>query len=90
MKKKVWTKTAESIKCQVTDLKLNQALKHKHNSRSFYKLPNGKYLSKSTEAMKKYLDILYPEQVEHEGENYLKDTDEAVRKAKRNLGIEVE
>ena len=37
MRKKVWTKTAEAIKCKYTGLKLNQAVKSKTNSRAFKK-----------------------------------------------------
>ena len=69
MKKKVFESTAEQIKCKVSGLKLNEADKKRDNSRAFYKLPNGEYLSKSTSVMKKYLDDLFPEQVENEGIN---------------------
>ena len=69
MKKKVFKKTAEIIECKLTGLKLNQADKRRHNSRAFYRLPNGEFLSKSTTAMKKYLDEKFPEQVENEGTN---------------------
>ena len=68
-RKKIWTKTAESVKCKYTGIALNEALKHKHNSRAFYKLPNGEYMCKSDEAMKKHMEELYPEQLEHEGQN---------------------
>ena len=69
MKKKVFESTAGQIKCKISGLKLNQADKDRDNSRAFYKLPNGEYLSKSTTTMKKYLDDLFPEQVENEGIN---------------------
>ena len=90
MRKKVWTKTAEAIKCKYTGLKLNQAVKSKTNSRAFKKLPNGEYMSLSSEAVKQHLDELYPNEVEHEGDNFIKDTDEKVRNAKKNLGYEIE
>ena len=61
--------TAKSIKCKYTGLKLIEADSKRDNSRAFYKLPNGEYLSKSTSVMKKYLDDLFPEQVENEGIN---------------------
>ena len=73
MRKKVWTKTATAIKCKFTGIKLNEVDNKKHNSRAFYKLPNGEYLSRSTEAMRKYLDEKYPERVEHEGCNVDKE-----------------
>ena len=69
LRKKVWTKTAESIKCKYTGIKLNQALKHKHNSRAFWDLGNGEFMCKSDEAMKKHLEELYPQQLEHDGQN---------------------
>ena len=68
-RKKVWTKTAKNIKCKATGLKLTEANKSKHNSRAFYKLGNGEYLSRSNEAMRKFLDDKYPDRVEHDGEN---------------------
>ena len=86
----MWTKTAEVVKCKYTGIKLTQALKHKHNSRAFKKLPNGEYMSLSGEAMRKHLDELYENEVEHDGENFIKDTDPAIRSAKKNLGIEIE
>ena len=89
-RKKVWTKTAEAIKCKYTGVKLNQAFKTKHNSRAFKKLPNGEFMSLSTDAVRKHLDELYPNEVEHDGDNFLKDNDEEVRRIKRNLGIEIE
>ena len=73
MRKKVWTKTATAIKCKFSGIKLNEVDNNKHNSRAFYKLPNGEYLSRSTEAMRKYLDEKYPERVEHEGSNVDKE-----------------
>lgn len=66
---KLMKKTAEKIKCKYTGLQLNQANKKKHNSRAFYKLPNGEFMSRSTEAMRKYLDEQFPERVENEGTN---------------------
>ena len=87
---KLWTKTASKVKCKYTDITLTQALKHKHNSRAFKKLPNGEYMSLSSEAMRKHLDELYDTEVEHDGENFIKDTDPKVRSAKRNLGIDIE
>ena len=89
-RKKVWTKTAEAIKCKYTGLKLNQAVKSKVNSRAFKKLPNGEYMSLSNKAVKQHLDELSPNEVEHEGDNFIKDTDEKVRNAKKNLGYEIE
>ena len=58
-RKKLWTKTAKNIKCKYTGIKLTEVDNKQHNSRAFYKLPNGEYLSRSTEAMKKYLDDKY-------------------------------
>ena len=87
---KLWTKTASKVKCKYTGIKLNQALKHKHNSRAFKKLPNGEYMSLSSEAMRKHLDELYDTEVEHDGENFIKDVEPEVRAAKRNLGIDIE
>ena len=69
MKKKVFESTAGKIKCKVSGLHLNQADSKRHNSRAFYKLPNGEFLSKDTDTMKKFLDEMYPEQVENEGIN---------------------
>ena len=69
MRKKVWTKTATAIKCKFTGIKLNEVDNKKHNSRAFYKLPNGEYMCKSAVSMKKHLEELYPEQLEHEGQN---------------------
>ena len=66
---KLMKSTSETITCKYTGIKLIEADKSKHNSRAFYKLPNGEYMSRSTEAMKKYLDEQYPERVEHEGCN---------------------
>ena len=84
MKKKVFESTAGQIKCKISGLKLNQADKDRDNSRAFYKLPNGEYLSKSTSAMKKYLDDLFPEQVENEGINKDKVTgDEQIKERYR-------
>ena len=87
---KLWTKTAKAIECKYTGVKLTQALKHKHNSRAFKKLPNGEYMSLSNEAIKQHLDEIYPNEVEHDGENFINDTDPKVRTAKRNLGIDIE
>ena len=72
-RKKLWTRTANKIKCKYTGVKLTQADYKKHNSRAFYELGNGEYLSRSTEAMKKYLDDKYPHKVEHDGDNVDKD-----------------
>ena len=65
--------TAEKIKCKYTGRKLIEADSSRDNSRAFYKLPNGEYMSRSTEAMRKYLDEKYPERVEHEGSNVDKE-----------------
>ena len=89
-RKKVWTKTAKAIKCKYTGVKLNQALKQQHNSRAFKKLPNGEFMCLSNEAMRKHLDELYESEVEHEGDNFIKDTDEETRRIKKNLGLEIE
>tara|TARA_Y100000593_G_C4130530_1_gene247129 strand:+ start:238 stop:525 length:288 start_codon:yes stop_codon:yes gene_type:complete len=67
-RKKLWTKTAKEIKCKYTGIRLTEADNKKHNSRAFYKLENGEYMSRSTEAMKQYLDDRY-ERVEHDGHN---------------------
>ena len=72
-RKKLWTKTAEKIKCKYTGIKLTQADNKRHNSRAFYKLNNGEYLSRSTEAMKQYLDETFPDRVEHDGTNTNKE-----------------
>jgi len=90
MRKKLWTKTAKAVKCKYTDIDLTQAVKKHHNSRAFKKLANGEYMSLSNEAMRKHLDELYDTEVEHEGENYLKDTDPDTRRIKKNLGIPIE
>ena len=71
-RKRLWTKTAQKIKCKFTGLKLTEADNKRHNSRAFYKLDNGEYMSRSTEAMKQYLDERY-ERVEHDGHNVDKD-----------------
>ena len=89
-RKKLWTKTAKAIKCKYTGIDLTQAVKKHHNSRAFKKLPNGEYMSLSSEAVKQHIDEIYPNEVEHEGENFLKDTDPEIRRIKGNLGIEVE
>ena len=70
---KLLKETAEKIKCKYTGLQLNMADKVKHNSRAFYKLPNGEFMSRSTEAMRKYLDEQFPERVENEGTNVDKE-----------------
>ena len=92
-RKKVWTKTADRIKCKATGLKLTEALKSKHNSRAFYKLGNGEYLSRSTEAMRKYLDEQFPNRVEHEGENVDSNgepsLDEQYQKLCKKYGYEI-
>ena len=49
---KAMSSTAQKIKCKVTGLKLIEADSSRDNSRAFYKLPNGEYLSRNTEAMK--------------------------------------
>ena len=72
-RKKLWTKTAEQIKCKYTGIKLTEADSKRDNSRAFYKLPNGEYLSRSSKAMKEYLDETFPEKVEHDGHNVDKD-----------------
>ena len=72
-RKKLWTKTAEKIKCKYTGIKLTQADNKRHNSRAFNKLNNGEYLSRSTEAMKQYLDETFPDRVEHDGTNTNKE-----------------
>ena len=70
---KLLKETAAKIKCKYTGLQLNMADKVKHNSRAFYKLPNGEYLSRSSEAMQKYLDEQFPDRVENEGTNIDKE-----------------
>ena len=85
MKKKVFETTASQIKCKITGLQLNQADKKRYNSRAFYKLPNGEYLSKSTSAMKKYLDEMYPEQVENEGCNVDKEGKKLIHEEHRDV-----
>ena len=72
-RKKLWTKTAEQIKCKYTGIKLTEADSKRDNSRAFYKLPNGEYMSRSTKAMKQYLDETFPDRVEHDGTNTNKD-----------------
>ena len=67
-RKKLFTKTASQVKCKYTGIKLTEADNKKHNSRAFYELGNGEYMSRSTEAMQKYLDDKY-ERVEHDGSN---------------------
>jgi hypothetical protein len=71
-RKKLWTKTAKNIKCKYTGVKLTEADNTKHNSRAFYELGNGEYMSRSTKAMQKYLDDKY-ERVEHDGTNMDKE-----------------
>ena len=75
-KVKVFKSSAEKIECAATGLKLINADITKHNSRSFWKLPDGKFLSKSSEAMKKYLDEQFENSVEHEGRNLDSDGSE--------------
>ncbi len=67
-RKKLFTKTASKVKCKYTGIKLNEADNTKHNSRAFYELGNGEYMSRSTEAMRKYLDEKF-QRVEHDGTN---------------------
>jgi len=88
MKKKVFESTAAKIKCKISGLKLNEADKDRDNSRAFYKLPNGEYLSKSTSTMKKFLDEMFPEQVENEGINRDKVTGNEQIKEKYRETIE--
>tara|TARA_Y100001973_G_C5063146_1_gene263746 strand:- start:327 stop:599 length:273 start_codon:yes stop_codon:yes gene_type:complete len=90
MRRKVYTKTAKVIECKYTGVKLNQAIKKHHNSRAFKKLPNGEFMCLSNEAMRKHLDELYSNEVEHEGDNFIKDNDEEIRRIKKNLGLEIE
>ena len=89
-RKKLWTKTAQAVKCKYTGINLTQALKKPHNSRAFKKLPNGEYMSLSNEAIRQHLDEIYPNEVEHDGDNFLKDTDPETRRIKKNLGLEIE
>ena len=68
--------TAKKIKCKYTGLKLIEADSKRDNSRAFYKLPNGEYMSRSTEAMRKYLDEQFSDRIEHDGTNIDKRTGE--------------
>jgi len=74
---KAMSSTAQKIKCKATGLKLIEADSSRDNSRAFYKLPNGEYLSRNTEAMKKYLDEKFPQRIEHDGTNIDRHTGEA-------------
>ena len=82
---KLLKETSEKIKCKYTGLPLNQADKQRHNSRAFYKLPNGEFMSRSTEAMRKYLDEQFPERVENEGCNVDKEGEPLLNEKYRDV-----
>ena len=75
-RKKLWTKTAKAIKCKYTGIDLTQAVKKHHNSRAFKKLPNGEYMSRNTEAMRKFCDEQFSDRIEHDGTNRDRHTGE--------------
>lgn len=83
-RKKLWTKTAKKIKCKYTGIKLNQANSKIHNSRAFYELGNGEYMSRSTQAMKMYLDEKY-ERVEHDGTNSNKEGEPLIHEKYKDI-----